>query len=57
MFINLQFLQSIVDTISTTLPWAWDELIESFHGIVEAFKKIVRNPQQSMQTIARGIAR
>ena len=49
--------QAIVDTVSTTIPWAWDEIRAAFNDIVEAFKNIVKGPKTAVQNIGKGAAR
>ena len=55
--ISVFTFQAIVDTVTTTVPLAIDEITTAFDDIIKALQNIVKNPKPSMQTIGRGVLR
>ena len=51
------FIQAVIDGVKVVLPWAWEEISESFSKIWNSFHNIVKDPKTVLQIIASAAQR
>nr|XP_006817933.1 PREDICTED: uncharacterized protein LOC100377080 [Saccoglossus kowalevskii] len=51
----MEFYNSIVDTITVTLPWAAEQIMDAIEAAAQAVKKLFKSPRTAITDIAKSI--
>ena len=50
-------IQALIDGVTVVLPWAWEEITQSFGTIWHSFGDIVKDPKTVLQIIGSSAER